>query len=251
MKLNRSIRILSLAAGALVLAVLYRRYVLYANYENPPSVFTYSLLVEYFSFAAIGFLFPWSFRFSARKMVRIFTVATVAIAFAVGYLVLLSLVEWLESGQTYRWMNGLKFNLSSVPVVLVIYGAVSIFLYYINDKFVAAPKSYLTKIEARLKNQVQFVLLNNVELIGSEGNYISLIDKEGKSFLSRKTLKEIEREIDPAEFVRIHRQHIVRADSVAGYQADQGGGYILTLMNSKQVKLSRGYSHQMARFRLH
>lgn len=234
---------------ALLLAALYRRYVTYGNYENPPSVFTYSLVFEYLAFATIGLLFPWSYKLSNSIITRWIFIGFTALLFTTVYVTLLSAFEWIEAGRSYRLINGLSFNLPSAPFVLIIYAVFSLLLYYLNDKFVVVPAAYLDKVEVRVKNKVELVPLDRIELIASEGNYVSLYDNDGKGYLSRKTMKEMETGLDPAKFVRVHRQYIVNVQCVQSYESDQNGGYNLTLRNSKMVKLSKSYSTRLGKIK--
>jgi hypothetical protein len=64
---------------------------------------------------------------------------------------------------------------------------------------------------------------------------------EQKKFLHKETLKGIEEQLDPAQFIRIHKSFIVNLKAIRFYSSRQNGDYDLTLMNNTVVRLSRNY----------
>lgn len=64
---------------------------------------------------------------------------------------------------------------------------------------------------------------------------------EQKKFLHKETLKGIEEQLDPAQFIRVHKSFIVNLNSIRFYTSRQNGDYDLTLMNNAVVRLSRNY----------
>jgi DNA-binding LytR/AlgR family response regulator len=63
-------------------------------------------------------------------------------------------------------------------------------------------------------------------------------------FLIRKTLKELEDELDPNEFWRIHRSTLVRVDAIAEVTRDLRGRQMVRVRNStEELEVSRGNTH--------
>lgn len=245
MKVNKPFLIISLAILGMLLATLYKRYILFSNYKNPPDVLSFTLIFEYIAFGAIAFLFPWSYH-KYNGLRRAYLVTFIAIVFGLIYLFLLSIFDWLEGGQSYAWINGFRFSLlHSSPYVLGIYGIISIFLVLAQDRFLKPPDQYLEKLETRIKNQVQFIPLDQVKLISADGNYLSVIDEKQQKYLVRETMKKIEKRLDPEKFLRVHRKYIVNKDSVRSYYSSPGGGYVLTLDDDREVKVSKNYVYQI------
>ena len=62
------------------------------------------------------------------------------------------------------------------------------------------------------------IAARDIDLIEAERDYMRL-HVGPRSFLLHKTITELERKLDPAEFVRLHRSTLVRRDRIAGLQA--------------------------------
>ncbi len=62
--------------------------------------------------------------------------------------------------------------------------------------------------------------------------------------LIRKTLKELEEELDPDEFWRIHRSTLVRVDAIAEVTRDERGRQMLKVRNFPgALEVSRNNAH--------
>ena len=60
----------------------------------------------------------------------------------------------------------------------------------------------------------------------------------------RKTLKELEAELDPQEFWRIHRGALVRVDAIAEVSRDERGRQMLKVRGwNGALEVSRNHSH--------
>ena len=61
----------------------------------------------------------------------------------------------------------------------------------------------------------------------------------GATHLLRRTMDELERELDPARFVRVHRSAIVNIDRVAELHPQPRGDCVLVLQGGARVRVSR------------
>lgn len=68
--------------------------------------------------------------------------------------------------------------------------------------------AHLQWIKAQQKDGVRLVPVNDVYFFRSTDKYTTVRTREGE-FLIRKPLKDLERELDPAQFWRVHRAAIV------------------------------------------
>ena len=57
----------------------------------------------------------------------------------------------------------------------------------------------------------------------------------------RRSIADLERELDPATFCRIHRSTIVRLERVSGLQLSESGEYDVVLDDGTQLRVSRRY----------
>jgi two-component system LytT family response regulator len=63
--------------------------------------------------------------------------------------------------------------------------------------------------------------------------------------LLRRSLAELEQELDPTIFCRIHRSTIVNLDRVRGLKLGEDGEHEVLLENGNRLRLSRRYRKQL------
>jgi two-component system, LytTR family, response regulator len=94
---------------------------------------------------------------------------------------------------------------------------------------------------------VFFVCAEDVDAIEAEGNYVRL-NLGSTSHLLRDTLNNIESQINPRMFVRIHRRTIVNINRVKELQTWARGEYRVVLFTGAHYTLSRGYRQHFESF---
>jgi two-component system LytT family response regulator len=94
---------------------------------------------------------------------------------------------------------------------------------------------------------VFFVRAEDVDAIEAEGNYVRL-NLGNASHLLRDTLNNIESQINPRMFVRIHRRTIVNINRVKELQTWARGEYRVVLSTGAHYTLSRGYRQHFESF---
>jgi two-component system, LytTR family, response regulator len=99
-----------------------------------------------------------------------------------------------------------------------------------------------TRFVVRRGDAHQFVPIEEVDWIDVADNYIQL-HAGTRTHLFRSTMKEIESELDPTKFVRIHRCVMVAIDRIATIKTQDGGGYRVDLKDGTQLRSSRAYAH--------
>jgi hypothetical protein len=78
-------------------------------------------------------------------------------------------------------------------------------------------------------------------------NYMC-VHAAGATHIMRKTMKELEQELDPGLLQRIHRSTIVNVKQVKEMRSHINGEYFLTLKNGFTIKLSRNYKDKLKYF---
>jgi len=81
----------------------------------------------------------------------------------------------------------------------------------------------------------------DIDWIEAEGDYVRL-HAAGHSYLIRSTLGGIAARLDPAEFIRIHRRHIVARKAIVSMTRDHGGRLSIGLTNGTTVPAGRSYA---------
>ena len=90
----------------------------------------------------------------------------------------------------------------------------------------------------RLGGTVTLVRMGDVDWIEAD-DYYAKLHVGGKTHLIRETLRQLERRLDPRQFVRVHRSAIVRIDRVRTLHPSVKGSHVLTLGDGTRVTLSR------------
>jgi two-component system LytT family response regulator len=94
------------------------------------------------------------------------------------------------------------------------------------------------------KSQVWFVKISDVDWIEA-ADYYSCLHVGPRTHLLRRSMAELEKELDPDLFCRIHRSSIVNLERVTGMKLNPEGEYDVLLENGVRLRLSRGYRKQL------
>jgi two-component system LytT family response regulator len=94
--------------------------------------------------------------------------------------------------------------------------------------------------------RIYFVKIDEIDWCQAAGNYVRVHVSRQEHFM-RKTMVELERELDPSRFVRIHRSTIVNVDSVEELRPLFGGDYLVVLRGGTELTMSRRYRRAAAR----
>lgn len=105
----------------------------------------------------------------------------------------------------------------------------------------AARPAYLRWIQAQAGNSLRMVSTREVLFFQSDDKYTRVQTATGEHLI-RKTLKELEEELDPDEFWRIHRSTLVRVDAIAEVRRDLRGRQMLRLRGyPEELEVSRNH----------
>jgi two-component system, LytTR family, response regulator len=87
---------------------------------------------------------------------------------------------------------------------------------------------------------VAYVPIPDIDWVEAADCYVCL-HVGAKSHLLRRSMGEIERELDPRVFCRIHRSTIVNLQRVLKIELDQAGEYQVILKAVARLRLSRRF----------
>jgi two-component system LytT family response regulator len=93
------------------------------------------------------------------------------------------------------------------------------------------------------------VAVSTIDWIQAEGDY-ARVHANGKSYLIARSLTELERRLDEARFVRIHRSAIINVDRVKEVKPEGSRRYSVVLLDGTRLVLSRSRADQLKRWRL-
>ena len=113
-----------------------------------------------------------------------------------------------------------------------------------RPSLVAGP--YIQRLLVNSPGRIRFVAVADIDWVGAEGNYVCL-HAGGSTHLMRETMTGVEKQLDPARFVRIHRSTIVNLDRIAEMKPACRGEYEVVLSSGDTLKLSRTYRTELER----
>jgi hypothetical protein len=99
-------------------------------------------------------------------------------------------------------------------------------------------------LEVRDGARRHFVPLADVVWVEAAGNYVEL-HRGGAGLLHRASLSEMERRLQTAGFVRIHRSRLVRREAVAAVESKSTGDFTVRLRDGRELAGSRRYRHPL------
>jgi two-component system LytT family response regulator len=105
-----------------------------------------------------------------------------------------------------------------------------------------------SRLAIRDGGRTTWVDQQDIEWIDAAGDYMC-VQSLGVTYIMRKTMKELEQELDDKILQRIHRSTIVNIKQVREMESHINGEYFLTLESGHRVKLSRTYKSKLKLFR--
>jgi two-component system LytT family response regulator len=104
----------------------------------------------------------------------------------------------------------------------------------------ADERRYLRRVPVPAEGRLIIVRVEEIDWISAADNYVTL-HVGRREFLLRRTLAWLEGELDPNEFVRIHRGTVVRVDRVRELVPESHGDYTARLADGTDLAVSRNH----------
>jgi two-component system, LytTR family, response regulator len=98
----------------------------------------------------------------------------------------------------------------------------------------------LDRIVVKSAGEVCFLKTSDIEWIEA-ADYYACLHVGAKTHLLRRSMAELEQDLDPNMFCRVHRSSIVNLERVQGLKLAEDGEYEIILENGTRVRLSRRY----------
>ena len=96
------------------------------------------------------------------------------------------------------------------------------------------------RLVIKSSGRIYFVRIREIDWCEAAGNYVRL-HVGPQTHLVRGTMGHIESQLDPAQFVRVHRSTIVNVDRIQELRSSFNGEYVILLSDKTRLTLSRGY----------
>ena len=108
-----------------------------------------------------------------------------------------------------------------------------------SDRAVAG-QSYLDRLVLKTRGRVSFLKVEEIVWVEAAGVYVKL-HTCAAVHLHRVLLGHLEAQLDPRQFVRIHRSAMVNIEHIEELLPDSHGEYTVVLRQGTSLKLSRTY----------
>lgn len=103
----------------------------------------------------------------------------------------------------------------------------------------AAPHTpFLRRIAVESRGIIRSVPADRIDYIAASGPYAEL-HAAGHRHLLRQTMHALEHQLDPREFMRVHRSVIVRLERVESLRRGESGDGWVVLHDGKRLRVSR------------
>lgn len=114
------------------------------------------------------------------------------------------------------------------------------FTQILNSK--TSSEEYLHRIVVKSGSKINLIDVEDIIYIEAQDDYTMLYTSKG-NFLKQKTMKFFEENLNPNDFLRIHRSYIVKIDQIKEMEMFEKESYKVTLANGKKLPVSKsGYS---------
>lgn len=100
------------------------------------------------------------------------------------------------------------------------------------------------RLTIKSAGQIAFVSLSEIDWIEA-ADYYAALHIGARTHLLRRSLSDLEQDLDPTLFCRIHRSAIVNLDRVRGLRSNEDGDCTVLLNNNAALRLSRKYRKQL------
>jgi two-component system, LytTR family, response regulator len=101
-----------------------------------------------------------------------------------------------------------------------------------------APEQRLVRIVVKDGTKVHIIPLAKLDYVEAQDDYIAL-HSEKKSYLKQQTISNLEAQLDPNRFVRIHRSYIVNVERIARIEPYTKDSRVAVLNDGTQLPVSR------------
>jgi two-component system, LytTR family, response regulator len=102
----------------------------------------------------------------------------------------------------------------------------------------------LERLAIKSVGQISFVKISEIDWIEA-ADYYACLHVGPRTHLLRRSMTDLEEELDPAVFCRIHRSTIVNLARVEKMEIGKDGEYEVRLDNSTTLRMSRRYSKEL------
>lgn len=103
----------------------------------------------------------------------------------------------------------------------------------------AGSETKLRRIAIKSTDGFRFLRIQNILYCESDGNYTKIVERNGDSVLTSRTLRSMEKLLSYQGFFRCHQSYLINVDCIASYKSHKSeielvGSHMVTLARSKK-----------------
>jgi two-component system, LytTR family, response regulator len=103
----------------------------------------------------------------------------------------------------------------------------------------------LSRLFVRDRNAIRPLPLSAVQHLEARDDYVAVHAQGGHVYLVSLSLQKLEERLDPDQFVRVHRSHIVNLDCIVGIHAHDASRMIVELADGTRIIASKSGSQRL------
>jgi two-component system LytT family response regulator len=103
---------------------------------------------------------------------------------------------------------------------------------------------FIERIPVESRGKVRFIPVSDIDCIIASGPYAELVVGDRKHLI-REAMQNLENQLDPARFSRIHRSAIVQLDRVDALLKSPSGDWDVQLKNGARLKVARSRREEL------
>ncbi len=107
-------------------------------------------------------------------------------------------------------------------------------------RYAPTQRRSISRIAVKSRGQTLFIDVADIDWIEA-ASYYACIHVGADTHILRRTLQELEQDLDAQTFARTHRSTIVNLNRVRGLELQDGGEYEVVLDSTARLRLSRRY----------
>ena len=97
-------------------------------------------------------------------------------------------------------------------------------------------EDFIDRVVVKDRHKIHIITVDQIRYIESLDDYVMIYTYDGRH-MKQKTMKYFENNLDPKDFIRIHRSYIVQVDNIAEIQQYEKESYIVILKDKDKTKL--------------
>jgi two-component system LytT family response regulator len=97
---------------------------------------------------------------------------------------------------------------------------------------------YLDRVVVKTGQKIKVIPIDQIEYVEAEDDYVMVYTADGR-YLKQMTMGFLEDHLDPAEFLRVHRSHIVRISQIVQLEPYDKETKVLVMKSGKKIHTSK------------